>query len=110
MKKTIKVLVLIIWIGVSLFEILTYLFINPKPIYWRAWEVVSNYTGKDANFAPFKPRFVYDGTMTGDLLNILKFKPSKSEIRKQVFIVLLFILTLGYSLIRNSVPFIYFQF
>ncbi len=87
MKKIIKVLTLIIWISISLFEILTYLFVNPKPIYWRAWEAVSNYTGKDANVAPFKPRFVYNGTMTGDLLNAIKFKSLPSDIRKQAFIV-----------------------
>lgn len=87
MKKVAKYSVLFIWLGISLFEVLTYFFVNPKPIYWRAWEAVSNYTGKDASIAPFKPLFVYRGTMTGDLLNGIQFKPLPSEIRRQEFLV-----------------------
>ena len=87
MEKFIKTMVLIIWLSISIFEISTYLFVSSKPIYFRAWEAVSNYTGKDASIASFKPMYIYDGTMTGDLLNAIKFKPLPSEIRKQTFIV-----------------------
>ncbi|OGE32034.1 hypothetical protein A2631_02865 [Candidatus Daviesbacteria bacterium RIFCSPHIGHO2_01_FULL_44_29] len=78
-------LTLIVWIALSVFEILTFFLINPKPIYFRAWEYVSNYSGLDAAFAPFKPLAVYNGTMTGDLLNAIQFKPLPSEIRRQYF-------------------------
>jgi hypothetical protein len=87
MENIVKTMVLIIWISISIFEITTYFLINPKPVYFRAWEAVSNYTGKDASVASFKPHFIYDGTMTGDLLIGMKFKALPSEIRKQLFVV-----------------------
>jgi hypothetical protein len=56
------------------------------PIYWRAWEYVSNYNGSDASFAPFKPLSIYKKTGTGDLLNAIRFRPHPNEIKPQIFI------------------------
>lgn len=76
--------IIIIWIGFSIFEIISLFFIWPKPMYWRAWEAVSNYTGKDG-FLPFKPRYLYNGVALGDLLNVTNLKPFPTEIKKQIF-------------------------
>lgn len=77
--------VLIIWFLFSAFEIVSMVFLWPKPVYWRAWEGASNYTGKDQANAPFKPLYRYDSVALGDLLNVANLKPLPSEIKKQVF-------------------------
>lgn len=87
LNNLLKSSVLIIWILISFFEISTYFLIKNKPIIWRAWEVVSNYSGKDASYIPFKPRYVYKGYISGDLINIINFDAKKSEKRFQKFIV-----------------------
>lgn len=78
---------LIIWILFMCFD--GYYFVNREssPIYWRAWEYVSNYTGLDSSVAPFKPLSVYQKTMTGDLMNAIEFYPRRDEILPQEFIV-----------------------
>ncbi|MEO8581119.1 MAG: hypothetical protein ABI425_00905 [Patescibacteria group bacterium] len=78
---------LAVWLCLSLIDIYGFLNRENIPIYFRAWEYVSNYTGKDAGFAVFKPMSRYSGTMTGDLLNGIGFSPKPNEIRKQEFIV-----------------------
>jgi len=68
-------------------EVVGYINRENTPIYWRAWEYVSNYSGKDSSVAPFKPLSVYKKTMTGDLLNAIGFSPLPEEIKQQEFIV-----------------------
>lgn len=86
-KKYYLLSVLILWWCLSLFEILSLVFVWPKPIYWRAWEYLSNYEGLDQSYTTFKPRLTYDGPMNGDLLNVLYFQPKVSDMRHQVFAV-----------------------
>lgn len=75
------------WILVSLFEASTFIMINPKPVIYRAWETASNIEGKDAYRTPFKPHYKYDALAHGDSIVMFHFKPSLSELRRQIFIV-----------------------
>jgi len=79
----------IVWFSFLVLEIFGTFFISEDkhPVFFRAWEAVSNLEGKDANFAPFKPHFTYDGPLVGDLLKPLHLEALNSEKRHQLFIV-----------------------
>ena len=77
---------MIIWVCLPIVELVSKKTFSPKLLYWRAWEYVSNYTGKDANFAPFKPWSIYDGPLEGDLL-IQRIAAHPEERRRQLFTV-----------------------
>lgn len=85
-KKHIMLMPFIIYCMMFLFEVLTLFLYFPKPMYFRAWEYVSNYSDKDAGTTPFKPLITYDGEMYGDLLRYASFTPLPREYRRQVFI------------------------
>ncbi len=87
MKNLGKYLLLTTWLFLALIEMTSYFFTDHQFVYWRAWEAVSNYTGKDSVLSPFKPLYIYRGKMTGDLLNAINFAPLPSEIRQQTFVV-----------------------
>jgi hypothetical protein len=86
-KKILIYLPIIIWIGLGLFEIVSFFVWNPKPMYFRAWEYAVNTDGKDGYYVPFKPLITYNGPMSGDLLAMTNFKPKSSEIRHQDFYI-----------------------
>lgn len=85
-NKIVLLIPLGIWIALSFFEIASLFLLYPKPMYFRAWEYVSNTEGIDAGTTPFKPLITYDGLMHGDLLRYAFFKPKKEEYRHQEFI------------------------
>lgn len=87
MKNKILLLPFIVWLLLSIAEIIGSHYISPKIVYWRAWEKVSNYDGVDNSTVPFKPNIIYSGKSVGDLLNSLYLKPRKEEIRNQYFAV-----------------------
>lgn len=93
MKPTKKIipalyfLPLLFWLGLTALDVYGQINLDTSPVYWRAWEYVSNYTGKDGLVALFKPWRIYNGPMAGDLLNALDFQPRASEVKKQEFIV-----------------------
>lgn len=77
---------MLFWLSLPVIELIARNTLSPKMLYWRAWEYISNYDGKDANFAPFKPWATYNGILLGDLLNV-KVAPHPDEIRHQTFTV-----------------------
>lgn len=84
MKKNILLFPVLVWLSLFIIEAASYFFLQPKPMYFRAWEYVLN-QGKDSYYIPFQPRSYYNGTMTGDLLFMTNFLPKKSEIRPEIF-------------------------
>lgn len=85
MKKKYLIIPLVIWLTLACVELIGTHFVSQKVIYWRAWELVSNYTGKDSSYVPFKPNMIYSGKSYGDLLNGLNLKARAEEIRNQYF-------------------------
>lgn len=75
------------WIIISLFEVSTFIFIEPKPVIFRAWEITYNTESKDAYRTPFKPHSIYESTSMGDALKMFHFNPKSHERKPQVFIV-----------------------
>jgi len=88
LKKFILISIIPLWIFIALIEIAALLFLPAQYTVRRAWEVVTNYDGKDGYRIPFKPNYSFVGVVRGgDLLNWTRFKYHPEDLNKHVFTV-----------------------
>lgn len=86
LKKFLLATILLFWLGLSIVDWYGNFIIAEadNPVFWRAWEVASNYTPRPGDQAPFKPLFRYEGRLEGDLLNAANLQPRDFS-RTQLF-------------------------